>query len=316
MAYTSGSEDDFPDIEVVVRRHKQKTRAQKDQHSHQEETAPADRQLPKERRLDRESAEPSSAPAVKATPLRRRKLGQTQTQKVDSSLLKPWNELDMGRKQKEPPTGSNAPRLRSREGTAEASDSSKPTLPAEQSKPRTASSRPALRSAELGESSGAPSQLVTSTQRESKAGKGTTNSRRARRKVVYSSESEEDSEGSIDDPEPSENDEGSEFLSAQEDSDTVIWNSDSELFLTPPTRRSKSPSERHTKPSRKGASKTSPTNDAPSATIAKGSKNPTPTEEPKAKSKNRGQRGNPASKASEATQKKGNLEDAFEKLKM
>ncbi|KAI0906961.1 hypothetical protein F4823DRAFT_49628 [Ustulina deusta] len=87
MAHISSSEDEFPDLEVIVQRHKQKTTG-KDLHSEGES---ASRQTsspnPTQTSLD------EAVGKTPATSRRRRKLGQGQP--VDRSLLKPWQGLEV-----------------------------------------------------------------------------------------------------------------------------------------------------------------------------------------------------------------------------
>lgn len=97
MGYVSSSEDEFPDIEVIARGHKQK---------------PASKQLDKEA-MSGQPSSPKSAQTIfnevvgktPATARRVRKLGRGQP--MDGSLLKPWQGSEGERG-----IGSRAPNLR------------------------------------------------------------------------------------------------------------------------------------------------------------------------------------------------------------
>ncbi|KAI0969057.1 hypothetical protein F4678DRAFT_178803 [Xylaria arbuscula] len=90
MAYISSSEDEFPDIEVVIQKHKHKT-ADKDIDGERESSARR-ASSPKPTRTSFDE----TIGKTPATAARRRKLGQAHT--VDHSLLKPWqgSEAKMG----------------------------------------------------------------------------------------------------------------------------------------------------------------------------------------------------------------------------
>ncbi|KAI0127973.1 SprT-like family-domain-containing protein [Xylariales sp. AK1849] len=90
LAYDSSSEDEFPDVRVIAQRAKQKAVA-KTEHGTKvkEKDAPA-----REVKAKTKAEEKPSIPAAlsKGTPLRRRKLGNSQAQ--DASLLQKWSGVD------------------------------------------------------------------------------------------------------------------------------------------------------------------------------------------------------------------------------
>ncbi|KAI0418187.1 hypothetical protein F5X98DRAFT_363238 [Xylaria grammica] len=109
MAHMSSSEDEFPDIEVVIQKRQQKTTGK--------ESVSRQPSSPK-------SAQTSFNDSIGKTPAtarRRRKLGQGQP--VDRSLLKPWQSFDVGKETNSRTPSSRQPSLTrtEREETAAAS---------------------------------------------------------------------------------------------------------------------------------------------------------------------------------------------------
>ncbi|KAI1501535.1 SprT-like family-domain-containing protein [Biscogniauxia marginata] len=316
MACGSSSEDEFPNVDMIVRKQKQKVRGNPGGGSGKEDV-PAAEPSSKTARASksRDQAGPNtsvSLAAAKSTPLRRRKLGPVQT--VDGSLLKPWTGIDTdegssGRISK----SKVSSRVRSREGSAESKPDSARGLP-DRLPVRTQEVEPIASSPVKGLDS-PPEQPKKSrrliSRRDLKLKRGGST------KVVMSekssSEPEVESEATGDDFEPRE-DSLSDFISTG-DTEMEASNSDSDVFITPPTRRSKSPTDRRQRPLRllslskelvkKDAKRAGQLNNRDQPTAADPTKRSIkqPLEE-KAKSKNL------------KGAQKGNLEDAFQKLQI
>ncbi|CAJ2508840.1 Uu.00g138660.m01.CDS01 [Anthostomella pinea] len=326
MTYGSSSEEDeFPDVEVMIRKHKQKTQGkQRDGNKENALKAPKSTTVEKLERKGKDKQGGSSAPAtaVKATPLRRRKLGQA-GQTIGSSLLKPWNDSE---------DTSNAPGdgisklktsrgARSREGSAESSTvaSTNDLLDRAPVKVRQTGSRTASSSIEheddiVVEERKKPRRLITRGERKAM---DQSSSKELAKAQIHVSESEE--EGAIDDSKYDlgfSEDGMSDFIISADEVGAEASDSESDIFLTPPKRRSRSPSETLRKPRRV----LSPSKD-PATTASKRTDPAISLEKPsKPASKEHSNDNVPRDKASTAPKpartNKGDLEDAFRKLQI
>ncbi|KAI0005220.1 SprT-like family-domain-containing protein [Xylariaceae sp. FL0662B] len=305
----SSSEDEFPDIDVVIRRYKNRTQLKQGTHGegNKDHHAPATTKKPD----NIEKSAKLKAASASMTPLRRRKLGQTQA--IHGSLLKPWNELEAGEEETAQISKSRSVRRRVREGSAESNGSyneSSDLLPV---KPRQASSRISSLRRNMDSSTGGvskkPSSLAVRMEEATK-------SKKASDKSSKHSDLLDDSEEELDavkSAPQSSGDEASEFVS-NSDSETDGWKSDSQLFLTPTTRRSGSPSARLAKPQRTLSWK----DPAKKESRGNGSKKTQPgttITDPTKPSPSQREDSNPAANIPNASQR-GNLEDAFKKLQI
>lgn len=278
------SEGEFPEVDVVVGRY---------------------HKVPGKPETDRKSTQTTakSNAAVKSTPLRRRKLGQGQI--VDGSLLKPWDDIATA-KGKDSRTSksrsSRAPIQRANTKSDVSSGDAPNPLPATARQPvyRTISSstKPVL----LPKEKEIPNQK---SRRKDGHEENEQVSRKLTKKSIPSDESEEESDIIQEIMETSE-EEISEFVSISE-SESDTWNSDSEHSLTPPTRRSTSPTTQWAKPQRTlfrdPGKKAAPSNKQPQATIVNPSKHSPKQREPKKNILDYFKPSQP-----------GNLEDDFQKL--
>ncbi|KAI0895058.1 SprT-like family-domain-containing protein [Annulohypoxylon nitens] len=310
--FGDSSEDEFPDVDVLVRNYRQKVQGK------QEEPGAKDSTSRKER-------DAINTPAVKSIPLRRRKLGQTQT--ADQTLLKPWGKTVASNEEKgqsSNPRVSRA-RVRVKEEIIEPNFSSrdipvlKPKVPRQEH--RDVSSGTDLRSISKGaEKRQEDYNVKTSSEKARPVPKKLTKNPMPSDEsseesdmledIKKSSEEEESEEEEWEEGEEEDEDDEeedvSEFVSESDsDSETDTWNSDSEHSVTPPTRRSRSPTVQSSKPQRtlfKGLDKNAaPSNKQPQATTI----NPT----------NRPSKQREALKTLKAPQS-GNLEDTFQKLQI
>ncbi|KAI1469432.1 SprT-like family-domain-containing protein [Daldinia caldariorum] len=300
--FADSSEDEFPEIDLVVSRyHKvsEKSKGKRDE-AHREAERKAAKSIPQT-----ECDVPSkSNPAVKATPLRRRKLGQGQI--VDGSLLKPWDDTAIIRgkgSHTSKPTTTRAPVQK----TSTKPKASSFDAPNSDILPTTARQAGSLTISSSTKPVLLPKARETYNEksRQKDENKETRRiSRKPAKKSIQSDESEEE----LEDVETSE-EEVSEFVSISE-SESDTWNSDSEHSehsSTPPPRRSKSPIAQWGRPQRKlfgdPGKKAAPSNKQPQATIANPSKRGS-------KQRDQGESILDYFKPSRS----GNLEDAFQKL--
>ncbi|KAI1080276.1 SprT-like family-domain-containing protein [Whalleya microplaca] len=305
----SSSEDEFPDIDVIMRRYKNRTQVNQGTHGEgSKENAPATATKPD----NTEKSAKLKPASSNATPLRRRKLGQSQP--IHGSLLKPWNEVEAGEEENAQSLRSRTSRRRLREGSTEASNSSRESSILFPARARQVSSRTSSLRTELHSSAGGskkPESLATIMQRASKREEVPKESLKHSERLI-------DSEEGLDivkDTLESSGNEASEFISNSEsDSEPDGCKSDSELFSTPPTRRSGSPSARLAKPQttlsqkdpvRKGSRGNASSKSQPGATVTDLTK-PGP---PQRKDSNQSPSLLNASQG-------GNLEDAFKKLQI
>lgn len=87
--FGDSSDDEFPEVDVVIRQYRQKVQARREERCCDDDKGNTPTEKNSISRTDRNDPAKSN-PAVKATPLRRRKLGQSQA--IDGSLLKPWDD--------------------------------------------------------------------------------------------------------------------------------------------------------------------------------------------------------------------------------
>ncbi|KAI1385322.1 SprT-like family-domain-containing protein [Hypoxylon trugodes] len=244
----SDSDDDFPDVDVIIQRYRRAVemhdeRHDKKKHDDNEEDASAAKSSTSRTEQVVKTEPTKSNAAIKATPLRRRKLGQGQT--IDGSLLKPLGNTAIGREKESRASKVKTSQARIREESAEASippkASSEPPQPskARQRGSRTISSSivPSL----LPKEKVKLEQDDTAKDRNVKSGKvfkKPTN-------PTFSDESDEEELDILDDIPQSNEGDDSEFISVSEsesESEPDTFNSDSEPSFTPPIRRSRSPS--------------------------------------------------------------------------
>ncbi|KAI1749022.1 hypothetical protein F4782DRAFT_514872 [Xylaria castorea] len=291
MAYVSSSEDEFPEIEVIARKQKQKTTV---------------RQLDGDKKhVSRQSGSPKSAQTIfnetigktPATARRVRKLGQGQP--VDGSLMKPWqgSEVERG-------TGSRAPSSRQpswarderRDASAVLAGELLDQLPAgiKHNESRTVSGSTMFDS---------PPKEQTRTRRLISRGE----KKALDSKIIQKEEdwivSSDESDNSNDDIALPVEDEESDFsLGGDSDSD--------ELSMTPP-HRSQSPSGPRRMQRRVLSSSRDPTKKEPTQIKPTTGNTTSPKKQPE---KRNAPRATTTRRLKAAP--KGNLEDVFEKLKI
>ncbi|KAI1454633.1 SprT-like family-domain-containing protein [Annulohypoxylon moriforme] len=279
------SENEFPDVDVVVKQYRPKAKGGQEEGGRNTNGSAS--------RKGRD---------VKATPLRRRKLGQTQI--TDESLLRPWGKIATSKEEKSrtPNPRGSLTRIQVKEESTEPESSSKDVPESMPARARRQDHRTV--------SSGTDTKLTSKKAEKLQRNNGIKSSNAKTRPVPKNStripisldESSEESDMSDDIQEFSE-EEVSEFVSAS-DSETDTWNSGSEHSETPPIRRSRSPTIRWAKPQRalfKDPDKAARSNKQPQATIS----NPT----------NYPPKQHGAFKTSKAPQP-GSLENAFQKLQI
>ncbi|KAI8959510.1 SprT-like family-domain-containing protein [Daldinia sp. FL1419] len=311
------SDDEFPEVDVVISRYHKKGPTKTEETDKETQRATTKSNSRKERDVPAKS----KTAAVKATPLRRRKLGQGQSQGqvIDGSFLKSWGETATTAKEKDDrtskPRTTRAPIRRADtkseiSSSKDASTSNPVPVTVRHMGPRTISSRinPVL----LPKEKEKPEQKVR--QKDGDDEKGTQNSRKPTKILISSDESEEPGEEEEGEEESdtiqefieTSEEEVSEFVSIS-DSESDTWNSGSEHSLTPPTRRSRSPVTQWAKPQRTlfkdPGKKAAPSNKQPQPTINDPSKRAPKQSEP----------GKSILSYFKPTQQ-GNLEDAFHKL--
>ncbi|KAL7619971.1 hypothetical protein AAE478_010519 [Parahypoxylon ruwenzoriense] len=302
----SSSGDEFPEIELVVRRHRHDVQSRPGRNSRGGDkgdvSAATETPSGAEHCVREGSGKPSTT--VKATPLRRRKLAQSQT--IDGSLLKPWSDTKpSAKKDARMPKNRNAhARVRgaSVEADSASGDASEPVIITSRhvgSRAISSSTMPSLPSTKKGTKK-IDEGKNTQTKNRQASGKETKHS-------ALSDESDERSEVLRDISKLSDG-EVSEFVSIS-DSGTESWNSDSEPLSTSPARHPMSPTIQRFKPQRAlfkdPVKKTAPSNEQTQATI----KDPT-----KRAPRQRGH-GNTTLNALKASHP-GNIEDAFQKLRI
>ncbi|KAI1099845.1 SprT-like family-domain-containing protein [Jackrogersella minutella] len=293
-ALGDSSDDEFPDVDVVVRRYRQKVLGRGEEKGRNDEVNSRDKiKLGSTREHD-----VKKEPEIKATPLRRRKLGQGQT--MDGSLLKPWGETATTKDVDSRASKPRASRLRvgGTQARTEAESSSRNASERMPARVR----QPSYRAASAGTNQKPLPKEDKKTERNVK-GKGGDEKhaqvyKEPTRNPLLLDESNEESDVLEDIPQSSEEDE-SEFIS-ESDSETDAWNSDSDTLATRPVRRSRSPTAEWAVPQRPLfkdlRNKAAPGNKQSHAT----SSDPT-------------KRGASVIKTKKASQP-GNLEDAFQKL--
>ncbi|KAI0122315.1 SprT-like family-domain-containing protein [Daldinia grandis] len=273
--FRDSSEDEFPEVDVVVDRYHQVPEKPEDDKQNTQTTTKSNS------RIDRDLPAKSNA-AAKATPLRRRKLGQG-GQVVDGSLLKPWDDIATTKGKDSRTSKSRSSRVPIQRANCKPDVSSgvaSNPLPAtaRQTVSRTISSsaKPIL----LPKEKEIPNQK---SRREDGHENNKQVSGKLTKKAMPSDESEEDSDIIQEIIETSE-EEISEFVSISE-SESDAWNSDSEHSLTPPIRRSRSPTSQWAKPQRTlfrdPGKKAALSNKQPQATIVDPSKHSPKQCEPK-----------------------------------
>ncbi|KAI0599655.1 SprT-like family-domain-containing protein [Biscogniauxia sp. FL1348] len=327
MAYSSGSEDEFPDVNMIVQKYQVKVQGNREggsgssrsssRSSNSKETVSATEFSSKTARNSRmrEQAEPDlpSAATGKATPLRRRKLGQVQTK--DDSLFKPWTKLDGDRGTGSGVIKSKASRVRSREESADFKLNSVREV-SDRLPPRTreAKSTTHFSSEEPNDSPEQPKRSRRLVSRGALKLKRS-GSTEVEKSEATSSESEAESEEPEEDLEPSDDGLSDFIVSSDSETEEEDSNSDSDIFVTPPTRRSKSPSgsrQKHLKllPSSKEPTK----NDTRSRGRTTNSDQPKVTDPIKRPSRQSAEDRTESKTAKEKPKK--NLEDAFQKLQI
>ncbi|KAI1483770.1 SprT-like family-domain-containing protein [Daldinia eschscholtzii] len=301
--FEDSSEDEFPEVDLAVTRYHKVPVKPKGERGE----AKSEPQRTTTKSIPRTESDVSTKAnaAVKATPLRRRKLGQGQI--VDGSLLKPWDDTafakEKGSRTSKPRT-TRAPiqktTIKPKVSSSDAPNPNALPVTARQTSSRTISPRtkPIL----LPKEKERPNEK---SRRRDGHEETKQISRKPTKRSIPSDESEEESGITQEVIETSE-EEISEFVSISE-SESDAWNSDSEHSLTPPTRRSRSPTTQWAKPQRTlfgdPGKKAVPSNKQPEATIAKPSKHGSKQHE-------RGESILDYFKPS----RPGNLEDAFQKL--
>ncbi|KAI0880421.1 SprT-like family-domain-containing protein [Annulohypoxylon maeteangense] len=300
-ALGDSSEDEFPDVDVVVRQYRHKVKDGREQ----EDCDNVNISLrDSNEHTSRKGRNVKNTPVAKATPLRRRKLGQTQTN--DESLLKPWGKTVASKDEKSRtsnPRGSRT-RVRVKEESVEPdfSPSSKNVPEAIPARARQQGYRAISSGTDLKPVSRKTEKPQRDNDIESSNMKIRQIPKKSAKSSIPSDESDDESDISKDVQESSE-EEVSEFVSGS-GSETDASDSNSEQLVTPPTRRSRSPAV-WTKPQRTlfkdSDKKSAPSNKQPQATIID------PTNRP---SKQRG-----TLNILKAPQSR-NLEDAFQKLKI
>ncbi|KAI5925629.1 SprT-like family-domain-containing protein [Camillea tinctor] len=192
----------------------------------------------------------SSTAAVKATPIRRRKLGKVQT--MDGSLFKPWTELDGdGESRNRVVKSKTSRRVRSREESADFKLDSVGALwdPLPSKAQGVKSTTPS--SSE--EQSDSPGRLKRSRRLVSRGALKlkSRGSAEVEKSGATPSESESEPEEPDEDDFEDSDDGLSDFIvSSDSETEDEASNSDSDIFVTPPTRRSKSPTDNQKKPLR------------------------------------------------------------------
>ncbi|KAI0382596.1 SprT-like family-domain-containing protein, partial [Hypomontagnella monticulosa] len=298
------SDDEFPEVDVVIRRYRHNAQARPEERSCDNDT---DNTTPKKKPISQVNRNVStkSNPAAKATPLRRRKLGQSQT--ADASLLKPWEDTVLSKEKISRAPKSTGSRTRVREIkplSNAANDPSKP-LPAN-SRQATIHMKPSNISLSV-ESEEEKSTKKNNTRKDTNMKNEPAKQalKKPARPLTPEEESDEEQDLLKDRIESSE-DEYSEFVSIS-GSESDTWNSDSESSMTQPTRRSQSPTIEWAKPQRASfkipGKESSLSDKQPKTNI----NNPT-----KHTTRQQG-RGDSVLNSLKAPQP-GNLEDAFQKL--
>ncbi|KAI0836805.1 SprT-like family-domain-containing protein [Hypoxylon sp. FL0890] len=291
------SEDEFPNVDVVVRQYRDKVQEKEGGRNRRGDkgNAPA-----KGESVPQMNSDMKKGPIVKATPLRRRKLGQSQT--VDGSLLKRWDDRTSTIEKDNKAPKPRSSRTRFREASTEANFSSRETselMPAQARKVGSASKDVKAPSREQ-------SNRKRSDEKKFRNVEGTQSPKQPTRNSMPSDESSGESDVLKETLELSE-EEVSEFVSISE-SESDAWNSDSEPSSTLPVRRSKSPTIQWAKPQRTlfkdPGTKTAHGNKQSQTTINNPSK-----QAPK-------QRRQGNSSDSLKTSQPGDLEDALQKLKI
>ncbi|OTA65933.1 hypothetical protein K449DRAFT_391904 [Hypoxylon sp. EC38] len=296
------SEDEFPDVDVVVRQHQHKVQEKQDGEGHGSCNGNA---KTKGKSISQIGNDVKREPVVKASPLRRRKLGQGQT--VDGSLLRRWDDTTTtkGKHSAAPKTGSSRTRIEKTGNQASSSSTSASKHMPAQARKTSFTIVPVSRSINL--SSSEKINHKKSEKGKDENAKISQVSKQPIRKPLPSDEPSEESD--ISNTLELSEEEGSEFISMSEsESESGSWNSDSGPLLTPPARRSKSPTIQWAKPQRTlfkdPNKKAASTNKQPQAIAADSSKRAAK------------QRGKGNSSDSLKTSQPGNLEDAFQKLQI
>ncbi|KAI1771582.1 SprT-like family-domain-containing protein [Hypoxylon cercidicola] len=237
--YGGSSEDEFPDIDVLIRQYQHKVRDTAGQ-AGAKENAPATLAT---RSHSMEDESVKSNTGVKATPLRRRKLGQSQT--VDRSLLKPWNGVT-GKEKDLRDSNFGGSRARAR-GTAETNTSSRVTSKSVPAK----ANKAGLRAVSLGSNQNTLAKEKEKPKQNGGQGgqtKDTKLTEEIKELVALLGEFDnEESDVLGEKKEPCEED--SEFVSIS-DSESDRWGSGSEISSSQPTRRSRSPDDKWARPQR------------------------------------------------------------------
>ncbi|XXH01183.1 hypothetical protein Hte_007537 [Hypoxylon texense] len=302
----SSSDDEFPDLDVAIRQYQQHKVRDATSHGSAKENAPATSKARSQTGRNTKEESTKSNPGVRATPLRRRKLGQSQT--VDGSLLKPWNgraKRDENDRQQSTPGNSGA---RARGPNTETGTSLKDTsklMPAKANKtgPRTVSLN-ANRNTSEKEKDG--------PEKDGGGPVGQTKSAQLceeiKELVALLGEFDDDESDILGDKKESSDEESSEFISIS-DSESDTWNSGSGISSTQPTRRSGSPNDQWAKPQR-----TLFANPGKKTTSSSRQTKTTTTDPTKHAPKPRRQGDSHLSSLKDL--QPGNLEDAFQKLQI
>ncbi|KAI5854479.1 SprT-like family-domain-containing protein [Durotheca rogersii] len=310
----SGSDDDeFPDVDLIVQRYQKSSQTWLETSrstSLDNGTAQATVNVLSGRDHDVEEKRNESGAAVKATPLRRRKLGRGQT--VDGSLLKPWNDAS-------DKMGSRLSKHRSNHSRTKGLTTDVGGVPEDAPEPVPATVRQGGPGAiARNTTQGQPSESVRGLEGNLRGGdesRSRTGPRRSRQRQQPSSGTPEERSGTlkntahshIDEEEEEEEEEVSEFNSASS-SESDSWDSASELPTTPTARRSRSPTIQRL------ISQPSPLNDknkvaAPSKELQRTMVGPTKRAVEKAVLKGALQHSLNASQ-------RGSLDDVFQKLQI
>lgn len=312
--YGGSSDDDIPDWDTVIRQYQHKVQDAASRESAKEKTSATSKTKSQAGRSTKEEPTKStkSNPGVKATPLRRRKLGQSQT--VDGSLLKPWNGRAKKEEKDRQDSNSGSSRARPRGPNTETGISSKDTskfMPAKANKtgPRTVSLNVDRNTLEKEKDKPKPK---PKPKQDGGGPDGQTKnaqlSEEIKELVALLGEFDDDESDILGDKKEPSGEESSEFISIS-DSESDAWNSGSGISSTQPTRRSRSPNDQWARPQRtlfaNPGKKTASSNEQTKTTT---------TDPTKHASKPRKQ--NDSHLSSFKAPQLGNLEDVFQKLQM
>ncbi|KAI0165070.1 SprT-like family-domain-containing protein [Hypoxylon sp. FL1284] len=309
--YGGSSEDEFPDVDVIIQQYQHNVHDPASREGAKDAQAPVAARSQTGSSIKKEPVKPN--PGVKATPLRRRKLVQSQT--VDGSLLQPWNGRAAREEGDIQPSNSKSSSTRTRSRNTKTKTKTKTktnTSSRSLSKSAPAEAKAAgNRSGSLDTDSNIPAVEMKHPKQDGETQKGQSKkgqlSEEIKELVALLGEFDDESSDILGDTQESSED-VSEFISVS-DTESDGWNSQSEVTSNLPTRRSGSPDDQWARPKRtlfaSPGKKSASSNEQPRGAIADPSKRaPKPQKQSNARVQ--------SSKSSQPE----HLEDAFQKLQI